>query len=458
MINIKIEDLIKIIGGKPNFNIEGVSVVGAEIDSRRLKDNMLFVPIIGERVDGHNFFDKAMKKREIVSLWNNNHDKPADGLPVIFVEDTLKALQKLAGFYIRMVDPIVVAITGSNGKTSVKEILSTVLESKYRVFKPEGNFNTDIGLPVSLLNMNEDTEVAVLEMGIDHFGDMDLLSSIANPNIAIVTNIGEAHLDDLLTREGIAKAKLEFIPHMKANSVIIYNGDEPLIEKEMDKHPVYSKKVSYGLGSNNTYIPELLSLDKSLKFILVKPPVPNLEIKALGIHQMLNATAVIACATELDLPMDNIRDGLARAELPKNRTQLERHGEISFLNDTYKSNPAALRAGLDTLYGLGGYKTKIAILGDMLGIGSEALKYHEEIGSELDPEKLDYVFSMEGEYAKAFTDFAKEKFGDKALHFKNWEDLIGHLKTIDLKGSLIFLKASHSLEFDKLMEKIRESI
>lgn len=458
MINIKIEDLIKVVDGEANFDIEDKSIAGAEIDSRRVEDNMLFVPIIGERVDGHTFFDDKMKERGIVSLWNKDHEEPTKGLPVIFVEDTLKAMQKLASFYIKMVDPIVVAITGSNGKTSVKEILFTVLDSKYKVFKTEGNFNTDIGLPVSLLNMSEDTEVAVLEMGIDHFGDMDLLSSIANPNISIVTNIGEAHLDDLLTREGIAKAKLEFIPHMKANSVIIYNGDEPLIENEMSKHSVYSKKLSYGLGINNTYIPELLSLDNSLKFILVKPPIPNLEINALGTHQMLNATAVIACAMELDVPMDDIREGLARAELPKNRIQLEKHGDISFLNDTYKSNPSALRAGLDTLYGLKGYKTKIAILGDMLGIGSEALKYHEEIGSELDPEKLDYVFSMDGEYAKAFTDFAKEKFGDKARNFKSWEDLIGHLKTIDLKDSIIFLKASHSLEFDRLMEEIIKNI
>lgn len=456
MFSATVQEICAVVGGtaagcKPEDRISGV-----EIDSRRLKDNMLFVPLLGERADGHDFFSRNLADRGVISLWNRSHELPNEVLPVILVNNTLEAMQQLAKYYLERFHPVVVAITGSNGKTSTKDILSTLLARKYRVSKTEGNLNSDIGLPLTILRMKDDTEVAVLEMGIDHFGDMELMSRIAPPTVGIVTSIGEAHLDDLLTREGIAKAKLEFLDHMQNNGVVIYDGDEPLLEAEFARQNPPFKLIPVGTSAKNTYIAELVSMDSELRFILTRPSMPNLRLPAVGIHQMKNASMAIAAALELDIEEEDIRFALQDVRFTHMRAELQHHGEITFLNDAYKSNPSAVRAGLDTLYRLEGYDQKIVILGDMLGIGADVEEYHRAIGREIDPKKVQYVFTMGGEYGHLISESAKEHFGETAEHFKDIPALLERLKSLSLKNSILFVKASRSMEFEKIIEAVQE--
>lgn len=455
MFTATVQEISAVVGGtaagcKPEDRISGV-----EIDSRRLEDGMLFVPLIGERADGHDFFNRTLADRGILSLWNRSHELPDEVLPVILVNDTLEAMQRLAKYYLESFHPLVVAVTGSNGKTSTKDILSTVLSRKYRVSKTEGNLNSDIGLPLTILRMKNDTEVAVLEMGIDHFGDMEKMSRIAPPTIGIVTSIGEAHLDDLLTREGITKAKLEFLEHMENSGVVIYDGDEPLLEAELNRQNPPFKRIPVGFSANCTYIAELVSMDTELRFILTRPPMPNLRLPAVGIHQMKNAAMAIAAAFELDMEEEEIRSALQDVSFTHMRTELQSHGDITFLNDAYKSNPSAVRAGLDTLYRLKGYDKKIIILGDMLGIGADVEEYHRAIGKEIDPKEVRFVFTMGGRYGHLISEAAKEHFGEDAKHFEDIPALLRHLKQLDVKNSIFFVKASRSMEFEKIIEAIQ---
>lgn len=212
---------------------EKITIEGVTTDSRNVRKGNLFVPIIGEKFNGHDFVEKAFENGAHASLWSRSVPNPPQDKPLIIVDDTLAALQQIASHYLLEVNPKVVGITGSNGKTTTKDMIASVVGTRYRVHKTKGNFNNHIGLPLTILDMPEDTEVAVLEMGMNAKGEIELLSSIARPDIAVITNIGDAHLQDLGSREGIAEAKLEIIKGLKENGTLIYHGDEPLLKKRL---------------------------------------------------------------------------------------------------------------------------------------------------------------------------------------------------------------------------------
>lgn len=445
-------EFAELVGGRLRNLSGNKEIEGYSTDSRTIKDNSLFIPIIGKRVNGHKFFTKELAKRGIVSLWDE--DRPLeDDLPVIEVDDTLKALYRGAKEKLKSTHTKVIGISGSNGKTSVKDFLSSILAVKYIIHSNKGNLNTDIGLSLTILEMPLNAEYAVLEMGIDHFGEMKLLTNIAPPDHFILTNVGEAHLDDLKTPEGIAMAKTEFLDNFKGG-YILYNGEDELFRKALKIRRASDKGTlkSYGIRDEDDFILELKEKDGS-SFRLKKPPTIDFKINAIGVHQALNAASSVAMGLLLGLDEEEINEGLIKAKLSDYRTELIKKNKAHYLNDAYKSNPSSLRAGLRSFYEIEGYKKKIAVIGDMLGIGIDAPKYHYDIGQEIDCEEIDLLYLM-GEYAKELYRGAKENFGERVRYFTNRTEMIEAIKSEITDNTLIFLKASNSEKFYELPEEI----
>lgn len=255
MIKRSLQEIASMMNGQLNKEYD-IEIRGVSIDSRKIEEGNLFIPFKGEHVDGHQYVKSAIEKGAGASLWQKDVPNPPEDIPLIFVEDPLKALQALAKNYLMQLSVKVVGITGSNGKTTTKDMVAALLSTQYRVHKTSGNYNNHIGLPLTILTMSEDTEVAVLEMGMSGRGEIELLSKLAEPDLAIITNIGEAHLLDLGSREGIAEAKLEIMSGLKEDGVLIYHGDEPLLKERVEGHSI--RNLTFGLGHQNTVYAEYI--------------------------------------------------------------------------------------------------------------------------------------------------------------------------------------------------------
>lgn len=437
-----------------NIEISGIST-----DSRKISENQLYIPLIGENFNGHSFIEDALAKNSKGALWNKDEPLLDVDFPFILVDDTLLALQELARSYCKEVSPKVIGITGSNGKTSTKDILASLLQTQYKTHKTLGNFNNSIGLPLTILEMDEDTEMAVLEMGMDNFGQIELLTTISPPDAAVITNVGEAHLDDLKVPENIAKAKLEILTGLKKDGFFLYYGDDPILKKEVEKIPSSHEIQSFGKEGFNHYQPEVISIDeKGNHFYLIEPKSPEFFLPMLGAHQVLNATAAIGVARHFNISFDNIKKGLLNVEKTGMRNELVQANGFTILDDSYKSNPSAVLAALETLYMFENYDQKIGVLGDMLGIGDDEINMHKDIGSKIDNEKIDYLFTI-GDLGKYISETAKANLGeDKVFHFENKSDLIREIKKIIIPNALVLVKASRPLAMEEVVEMLKKEI
>ena len=453
----EIESMVNGKGLKEEF--KELSIQGVSTDSRTIRKNQLFIPLIGENFNGHDFINEAIEKGALASLWDENQPLPQLDFPFILVEDTLKALQQLAKEYREQLDIRVVGITGSNGKTTTKDILASLLSTKYKTQKTIGNFNNHIGTPLTLLSLEEDTEMAVIEMGTDKFGEISLLTSLAKPDVAIITNIGEAHLEDLKTRENIAKAKLEILEGLSHEGLFIYYGDDPILKKVMKDVDITQKILTFGEEEGNDYRCELVHADvNGISFTLTQPEKEDFFLPMLGKHNMYNAMAAIATARYFDIPFDLIREGFYHVEKTGMRNELVLAEGFTILNDSYKSNPSSLLAALDTLYNMEGYSQKIAVLGDMLGLGEDEIEMHEDVGRKIDPEKIDYLFTI-GPFAEYIANHAKIRFEkDRVISCKNKAHLIESIKKVMKPNSIILVKASRPLELEEVVDRLKEEV
>lgn len=457
MLNCSLSEIEKMSGGDSlDSKYRDIIVKGVSTDSRNIKSENLFIPLIGENFNGHKFIQNIIDKNAKATLWNRDEPLPDLDFPFILVDDTTKALQTLAYSYLQKVSPKVIGITGTNGKTSTKDILASLLKTQYKTHKTAGNFNNAIGMPLTILDMKSDTEMIVLEMGMDAFGQIELLTQIAPLDAAIITNIGTAHLEGLITRENIARAKLEILKGLKDNSLFIYYGDDSMLKAEVEKISSNSEIKTFGIKSSNDYQPEIISIDeKGNLFSLKSPKAGELFLPMLGAHQVLNATAAIAIATYFEISFENIKSGLLNIEKTGMRNELIRCDSFTILDDSYKSNPASVRAALQILYAMEGYSQKIAVLGDMLGLGRDEIAMHREIGSEIKDEKIDYLFTI-GEFGKHIYESAKSNFSDKSVfHFTDKDDLVEKIKELAKDNTLILVKASRPLAMEEVVEKLK---
>lgn len=453
----EIQEMANGTGLKENY--EDILIEGISTDSRTIKTGQLFIPLIGDQFNGHEFIEQAIDKGAEASLWSKNEPLPNMDFPFILVEDTLLALHQLAKEYRNQLNVKIIGITGSNGKTTTKDITASLISTKYKTKKTMGNYNNFIGVPLTILDLDEDTEVAVVEMGTEMFGELSTLTSIVKPDVAVITSIGEAHIEHLLNKENVAKAKLEILEGLNPEGVFVYFGDDPTLKKVLKNYPIKHKTITYGSEEHNDYQCKLNSMDqKGIYFTLKTPNEKQFFLPVLGEHNMYNATASIAVARCFDIPFELMQKGLNQIDKTGMRDELIYAEGFAILNDSYKSNPDSLLAALNTFYSMENFNQKIAVIGDMLGLGKEEIKSHEKIGLVIDENQIDYLFTI-GPLAKHIGDTAKPRFGEhRIIHCQDKKELVQRIKEVIKPKALLLVKASRSLGLEEVVEAVRKEI
>lgn len=446
-----------------DIHIEGVSK-----DSRTLEPGQLFIPLdIGLRFDGHTFVEAAFLKGARASLWQKDRPNPPANRPLIYVSDTTRALQQLANAYRNQLSVQVVGITGSNGKTTTKDMLASILAQKGKVHKTEGNLNNHIGLPMTILEMDENTEWLVLEMGMSGKGEIETLTQIAQPNAAIITNIGEAHLLQLGSRSHIANAKLEIISGMRSGAHLIYTGDEPLLNERLQlspeefmhtcgfTRPQNLSFTTFGTHSNSDVRIESIKKQtgKQGNIAIIHPFKQPFRIPVLGKHNVMNAAAAAACARYFHFPDNMIEAGLADVSLSEMRAEIIKlpNGAI-VMNEAFNASPTSVRASLTMLAEMETDGRRFAVLGDMLELGDSEIALHAEIGAELRPDVIHQVYTL-GPLAKHIAIAAKERCGADSVHTYTEKDkLIWDLRADVKPGDLILVKGSRGMKMEEVID------
>lgn len=454
MIERNLGQIAEMLGGSlcdPNYKDTKIS--GVSTDSRTIQENNLYIPLVGEVFDGRLFVKECEDKGASAFLIDRDYEiKNNISIPYIRVDDTLKALQDLARSYRKELNVKVIGITGSNGKTTTKDLLYEVLSTKYKTQKTIGNLNNEIGVPKTILSLNEDTDIAVVELGTDKFGDISLTSNIALPDIAIITNIGDSHLHNLKSKEGILKAKMEIVEGLSDDGIFIYNGDDETMKKEISSYKVDQKIISFGLEDTNDFVvKEVPSTPAKVSF---SHDDETYDIPLLGRHNIYNGACCLLIANILGLDTNEVKSGLVKVRPANNRSSMIEFDGFDVLDDSYKSNPQSLRSGLATCKLLDGYNNKIVVLGDMLELGDKEDELHYEVGLDIDPKDIHYCLFF-GDlsyhmYKGALNNFPK----DRAFHFTDKDDLIDKLKSLITKSTLVFVKGSHGMHMEEIIESI----
>jgi len=440
---MKIKEILKITNGKLICGDEDLDIQNFEKDTRIIQKGDMYVAIKGEKFDGNDFYKDAINKGAVACLMSKEPDEKIGS--IVLVENTVKAIQQIAAYKRSQVDIPVVAVTGSVGKTSTKDIVAAVMSQKYKVLKTQGNLNNDIGLPFTLLRLHDENAI-VVEMGMNHFGEISLLTSIAKPTLAIITNIGTAHIGNLGSRENILKAKLEILEGLQGNSVII-NNDNDLLSDWAEKNKEKYNIITYGINNKNSkYVAEDIHSyeDRSEYRIDGKEVV----VPVGGEHFVLNSLCAIAVGRYFDIPMAKITEGISGFELTKGRMEIEKAKcGASIINDTYNANYDSMKAAIEYLEKIEG-KRKIAVLGDMKELGEYSESLHRKVGEEV--KNIDILITI-GELAKCIEETADVR---EMLHFDNNESALEYLKKIMKKDDIILLKASNSMKFGDIAKEL----
>lgn len=432
------------------------AIGGVCIDSRKITKGNLFVPFKGENSDGHRFVEDAIKKGAAAAFWQKDVPNPPLHLPILVVENPLVALQELARKYRDELDVKVVGITGSNGKTTTKDITANLLSLKYKVQKTEGNFNNEIGLPLTILGLEADTEMAVLEMGMSSRGEIDFLTRLARPEAAIITNIGESHLLDLGSREGIAAAKLEIVNGLQANSLLAYYGDEPLLTERLENLDKSFVTKTFGRKTKNDLYPMAIEQNDTGSSFVINASEKTFFLPVLGTHNVLNAMAAMAVANFFGIPYEQMNDGFSGLKLTNMRTELlqGKMGE-KIINDAYNASPTSMHAAIELIAHLPGYQSKILVLGDMLELGPEEEEFHRKMGESIDSNKIDYVFTF-GNLGKHIAEGAKISLpANRVYAFTEKQLLIDELKKLVNEETIILVKASRGMRLEEVVSALQ---
>ena len=455
----------KYYGSEANLDKE---VTDITTDSRKVVKDGLFIAICGERTDGHKYIDGCFEAGALCVI--SEKELPEQENSYIKVKSSLQALKDLALLYRNNLDIKVVGITGSVGKTSTKETISYVLEEKYKVLKTQGNFNNEIGLPLTIFRLTEEDEIAVLEMGISDFGEMTRLTKIAQPDICVITNIGLCHLENLKSRDGILKAKTEIFKSMNPDGTVILNGDD---DKLITISEVYGKKPVF-FGIKNTagiYADHIENLGLEGVRCRIHMAADNavqtenaaedftVQIPVAGEHMVYNAMAA-AVGEALGLTAEQIKTGIEGMETIAGRNHIIRENGFLILDDCYNANPVSMKASIDVLNTAKG--RKVCILGDMFELGENEKQLHYEVGSYLAQKQIDVLLTvgaLSTSIARGAKDYRENHAGAYpcSVHtFTTKEELIAQLPALLKQGDNILVKASHAMEFPKVIEAITE--
>lgn len=433
-----------------NMEHAAKEVSSVVIDSRKIQKGSLFIAIKGARVDGHDLIPQAIEAGALCAL----SEKDLGDVPFsyILVDSCRQALKDLAEHYRRSLDIKVVGISGSVGKTSTKEMIASVLSQKYRVLKTEGNFNNEIGLPLTVFHIREEHEIAVLEMGISDFGEMTRLAKIARPDICVITNIGCAHLEQLKSRDGILKAKTEMLDYMNPEGQIVFNGDDDKLNSFTPGNGILP--VYFGLNAGCSFRAEQVE-DQGLRgtdAVFVTPDSRfTAHISIPGGHMVYNAMAGTAVGRILGLTDEQIKAGIEALVPLAGRSHLIETKKFTIIDDCYNANPASMKASLDVLAKAGAQTA--AILGDMGELGTDWKKLHREVGEYAAGLGIQTLVCI-GEMSAKIAEGAQSSGAENVSHYASKEAFFADLNQILKSGDAILVKASHMMGFSEIVERL----
>ena len=431
-----LKEVLDVIGGNlvcgTDTKLENFST-----NSKEINENDIFVGIKGETIDGSKFYVDALDNGAKGAIINKGFiSKTYEDKFIIEVDNTIDALQKLASYKRSKLNIPVVAITGSVGKTSTKDMISSVIETKYTVCKTKGNLNNHIGLPLTILSL-KDEEVLVVEMGMNHLGEISVLSNIAKPTIGVITNVGTAHIGNLGSRENILKAKLEILDGMDNGKLIINNDNDML-------HKVNNSYVTIGINNESDYMAKDIEYGEVTRF---KYNNEEITVRVGGEAFVYNALMAIAVGTLLNIDIKDIKKGIENFKLTNNRLEIINHNGYTIINDCYNANYDSMKEGIQNLSNSEG--RKIAVLGDMLELGDYSEELHRKVGKEVKNNNIDILVTV-GNEAK----YIDEEFDGEKYHFDNNQDAINYLKSVINKGDTILVKASNGMHFIDIVKNL----
>ena len=456
-MKMKLAEIAKAINAQNEIEQwKDIEVTSVSFDSRHLEKGALFVPLQGAH-DGHQYVETAFTNGAAATLWASDHELTNSDHPVLVVTDPLKALQELGKYYLRKINPIVVAVTGSNGKTTTKDMIASILSTQLNVTKTYANFNNEIGVPVTLLNMEANTEVVVVEMGMDRFGQLDFLSKLVSPDIAVITMIGEAHIEFFGTRDRIADAKMEIVNGLKEDGLFVYDGDEPLLNERAANITQQTTRFGRQL-TDDLYATSVNAGSRSIEFKVNEWPDEQFTIPMVGEYNVNNAMAAMMVAHRLHVTPNHIKIGLENLELTENRTEwlVGNQGE-KILSDVYNSNPTAVKEVLETLNELPEKGRRIIVLGDMLELGDASAKLHAGLAKSIDHEHFAKVFLVGSEMKALANALLADGYpADDLQHFAADEqsELVASLKSTIQKGDIVLLKGSHGIHLENVLHEL----
>lgn len=455
MESIGIEKLIKITKGELLLEDKNIEIIGIEIDSRKIKKGDLYIPIVGEKNNGHDFIEKAFENGGEITLTQEKNRNFPQGMVVIYVESTLAAMKAIADFHRHRFDIPLIAITGSSGKTTTKDLVAAVLSERFNTLKTQGNFNNEYGIPQTLFQLNHTHEIGVIEMGMDHLGDISKSIHLVEPDIGVITNIGLTHIEILKTQENIFKAKKEILETLNKDGIALVNGDDVFLKKLLDENHEYQIETFGIYGECDFKADRFKSHSRGLEiFITWKGNEENFYFEYPGEHNVYNMLVAIWLGFHFGMSPEEIQRGL-NAFIPSgNRMDIFDVGTIKVINDSYNANPDAMKSALDVLGTMKvDYKRSIGILGDMLEMGDYAKDAHFEVGSYA-KDAVDILISV-GELGKEIGRGFSHESHKEVFYVENAQEAGKLVFSILQPEDIILIKASRGIGLEKTIEYIK---
>lgn len=466
---LKIEEIVKAVGGKLLFGSSDTMVTSVSTNSKEIKSGAIFVPIVGERVDAHNFISMALQQGAVATFTSKIIEEKdiIKEKTYILVENTVDALQKLGAYYRKLFPIPCIGITGSVGKTTTKEMIAAALETKLTVLKTAGNMNSQIGLPMMMTYLTKEHQVAVIEMGISEEGEMERLTPISKPDYAVITNIGVSHIGQLGSKENIRREKLNIINcfgkgFKKKGNILYVNGNDSLLS-DLKEWKEDTSIVTFGLGEGNQYFGKnVKTVGEETHFTFVYPEgEERIILSVLGSHNVDNAIIALTIAMEFGITPDIAKVGLKNYKPIAMRGQIYEEEGVKIIDDTYNASPDSMKSGVDIILEMPMLNRRILVLADVLELGEVSRQCHYEvgeyiIGKDKDGKRIDEVITV-GKEAKAIIDAIEDKGAKiKTNSFTNNQDAVEYLKKILYKGNGVLIKGSRGMHMDEVVKALRK--
>lgn len=450
--NITVQDILEATKGNLMYGNKNEICEKFSKSTKEIQPGDVYIGFKGERFDGGMFYEDALKQGAKGCIINKIADLEIKNIPnkfVIQVDDTVEAIAQIAKLKREKYNIPVIAVTGSVGKTSTKDIIYSVVSQKYKTLKTQGNMNNHIGMPMTILGL-EKHEALVIEMGMNHFGELRKLTQIAKPTIAVITNVGTAHIGNLGSRENILKAKLEILEGLQENGSVVINNDNDLLNKWQAENKKY-KVITYGINNKSTNIAQNITYNDNGSKYELYPEKQIIAVPVGGEAFVYNSLAAISVGKILNIPMSKIIEGIKKFELSKMRLDIQKTKKgYTVINDCYNANYDSMKSAIEYLKAFKANR-KIAVLGDMLELGEFAKELHEKVGKIVAENNIDILITV-GNEAKNIADVAKENGVTHIYKFDNNQEAIKQLEKLLVVDDAVLIKASNSMNFKEIVD------